>query len=152
MVGSRAIELGAVWHAPLDKGQRPAEVEGRLAHRHGDDPGARRRIAGGAGYDVEHVADRSRRRQRGAQRLQSFPLHVRMRIDDARNDRAAFEIDHLGCRPGEGGEIAGGADGQDAAAADGDGLGRAAGRVHGEDGAARQQHVGMAPLGLRFHR
>ena len=52
-----AVELGAVRHALLGKGKRATEVIGRLAHRHGDDPGARRRAAGRRRDDVEHVGD-----------------------------------------------------------------------------------------------
>lgn len=60
---------------------------------------------------------------------------------EAGEERSAREVDDFGARPGQFAHLVV-ADRGDAAVGDGDGGGAAAGRVHGEDGAAGEDEVG----------
>jgi hypothetical protein len=69
---------------------------------------------------------------------------VYVRVVEAGRDEAALEVDGAGAGVG-GLYLARGADGDDAFAFDGDGLGQRAARVGGEDFAALEDEADLAP-------
>jgi hypothetical protein len=64
-------------------------------------------------------------------------------IDQARNYGAALEIDDAGLRPGKFFYLRGGAEGENLAVADGQGLARGRLRVDGEDFAVEEDGIGV---------
>jgi hypothetical protein len=71
-----------------------------------------------------------------------------MRVVEAGRDEAALEVDGARARVGRR-DLARGADGDDALAVDGDGLGHVAARVGGEDLAVGEDEADVAPASLR---
>jgi len=73
---------------------------------------------------------------------------VDVALGEAGQQQAAREVNHLGLRPAQVGQLNRSADGQDAPLAHGDGLGPArAGRVGGVDGAAGKEQVSVERVG-----
>ena len=85
----------------------------------------------------------------GADRLQADHHDMPMRIDEARQHGAAFEVHHPRPRPAGRLHLPARADGQDAPATDRHGLGRGLRIVDGDDRAAAVDQVGAAAGGGR---
>src|SRR5690606_9153861 len=94
VIRRRAVELVAVGHPPLGEGCRSVEVERRFAHRHGDDPLARRRLRGEPTHVIEHVRYRARTGERGTNEPRARSVEMRVRIVEAGNDRGAVQVPH----------------------------------------------------------
>jgi hypothetical protein len=102
-------------------------------------PGGLAREVGDAVLDI---ADRAHRSKRGEDIAQSFPVHVRVAIDKARNDGLAFEVDDPRPWARVRGHRVVRADGDDSAPCDGHRLGDGEGRIDRDDLAVPENGVG----------
>ena len=123
-------------------GKRISLQARRKGARH-DDPLALGSSLGLFANKLLNVGDAVQRREGSPVFAQGRAEHVDVGVDQAGEDGAAFEVDHLGGRCAVGGEdFLGCADGDEAAFLDGDGLDGGGLGVQGEDVAVVQDEIG----------
>jgi hypothetical protein len=119
----------------------------RAAHRHEHDPLARLRRRGGSPHDVDDVADEREPGDRYATAcLQPFPIDVRLRVEESRNDRPPAQIDASCRRRRARADLVGRSHGDDAPVVHRDGLGDRRPPIERDDGAALENQTCLGPL------
>ena len=106
-----------------------------------------RRLGDARGDRLLHVGDGARAEELHRGEVRGGEDLMQVRVDEARHDGAAREIDRLRRGAGELADIVVAADGDEAAVADRDGFGDAPAGVDGEDAAVAENEIGVLRRG-----